>query len=47
MTYQQARAELVAHNLDPELVWAIMDEEALDNFAEGGFDPIDLEEDGQ
>lgn len=47
MTYYQARAELVAHNLDPELVWAIMDEEALDGFAEGGFDPEDLSEDGQ
>ena len=47
MTYNQARAELVAHNLDPELVWAILDEEALDAFAEGGFDPEDLTEDGQ
>lgn len=47
MTYAQARAELAAHNLDPELVWAILDEEALEAFAEGGFDPEDLEEDGQ
>lgn len=47
MTYNQARAELIAHNLDPELVWAILDEEALDAFAEGGFDPIDPTEDGQ
>lgn len=47
MNYMQARAELVAHNLDPELVWAILDEEALDAFAEGGFDPEDLAEDGQ
>ena len=47
MTFQQARAELIAHHLDPELVWAIMDEEALEQFAEGGFDPWDLEEDGQ
>lgn len=47
MTYLQAQSELAAHNLDPELVWAILDEEALDAFAESGFDPIDPTEDGQ
>ena len=47
MTYLQAQAELIAHGLDTELVWAILDEEELEAFAEGGFEPEDLTEDGQ
>lgn len=47
MTYLQAQSELAAAGLDEGLIWAILDEEALDAFAEGGFDPIDPTEDGQ
>ena len=47
MNYLQATAELAAHGLDEGLVWAILDEEALNAFAEGGFDSEDLDEDGQ
>lgn len=47
MTYLQAQSELLAHGLNPELIYAILDEEALEAFAEGGFDPEDLTEDGQ
>lgn len=47
MTYLQAQSELAAYGLDEGLIWAIMNEEALDQFAEGGFDLEDLTEDGQ
>lgn len=47
MTYLQAQSELAAHGLDPELIYAILAEEALEQFAEGGFEPEDLTEDGQ
>lgn len=47
MTYLQAQSELAAAGLDEGLVWAILDEEALKAFAEGGFDPEDLTEDEQ